>query len=338
MKALVSIEKAEGSTASAVLIQGNTFSDNAAVTEANVLEIRQRTTSFEMFDSEITETNVPCGGIKISNNEFKHNGGCRSSAGAMHLYCYITDLNSSMIDDGKVTVRSSFDSQYYTGDLQDEKYKTFGSTLGPATSSIVIPSEAGAAISVDPRMVELENNRYEDNLIGEDSSVVLVEGFPVFISRGDHYLRNHNWLEEAFNLVSPLASTFTYSVPSGQYIDHQYLETRARPSQSLITVTRAMYVEFYGTDFHENLILSEEATLATNSHGFLISDFVGTILLDGGTDFKRGRAISESKLLSQSVKKDGITHSGIFGNPWLFRRFRFTSFFIDGFIIEETKF
>mmetsp|Transcript_33868 Transcript_33868/g.52202 ORF Transcript_33868/g.52202 Transcript_33868/m.52202 type:complete len:102 (+) Transcript_33868:238-543(+) len=98
------------------------------------------------------------------------------------------------------------------------------------------------------------------------------------------YERNHNWFEEAFNELSFWREFFSYPAPAAPYIDEAYLATFTGASKSVITVSRALYVEFDGTSLTENMVVDVPGQ--GSSLGFLFTDLAGAFVLRGGATFK----------------------------------------------------
>lgn len=187
------------------LLVGNTFINNSALLDANVLNMRIRVNQTQLLATNYTaRQDLACGGITLRFNNFSRSIGCKNTFGAMHIYCYDATHKSNS---SKVRYAPEVDAQYFVGDLYDER-------LMAARPSELTRGARGRSYSyskykirgVQPEdlngrnnLLFLHGNEYHQNLAGAKRSVVQVEGFPIFECYNETYKGNENWFQLLFD-------------------------------------------------------------------------------------------------------------------------------------------
>ena len=83
-KGVIQISKITGP----IVIQGNTFTSNAALVNSNAISIQMGVSDFEDSDEISSETSDPvCGGISLTSNTFTSNLGCTQVSGIANIQC-----------------------------------------------------------------------------------------------------------------------------------------------------------------------------------------------------------------------------------------------------------
>ena len=96
----------------------------------------------------------------------------------------------------KVKYVNETDSQYLVGDHYDEELIT--QSPEEIKTSYTTHLVDGKKVEVDDLQIVLRKNEYIQNSAGNQSSIVHVEGYPMFKSIDEVYSQNENWHPEAF--------------------------------------------------------------------------------------------------------------------------------------------
>jgi hypothetical protein len=133
--------------------------------------------------------------------------------------------------------------------------------------------------------IALIQNQYRQNFAGNQSSIVNIEGYPIFKSVLEEYSDNENWYPEAFKL-SVLSKYFNLTSSPKVYSGMADFNLK---SKSIVSVWRPLIVEVTGSKFKNNFVVDDfdPTVLYTNvqSHALLFRDFAGKITLNGGVTF-----------------------------------------------------
>lgn len=86
-KGILIVELAQNKTAPAI-IYGNSFTNNSAIIDANVLNIRVINNINLLGYSYSSPTDLTCGGVTLNSNSFTNNSGCTQTNGAVFAYCF----------------------------------------------------------------------------------------------------------------------------------------------------------------------------------------------------------------------------------------------------------
>ncbi len=185
-----------------------------------------------------------------------------------------------------------------------------------------------------PLTFALEGNTYTENLIGEGTSVVLVEAVPIFVSRHELYEHNHNWFEEAFNQLSFWSEFFPYPEPPAPYSDAAFLAGFQGSSRSVITVTTAFLADFDGTSRIEHTVV--DLPRQSSSLGFLFTALAGGLIRNGAAPFQRLLLPADSEIMEDSIV--GGLPDSVWGTPWRFDRLKLSYLEAQGFGVEDNIF
>ena len=166
-----------------IVIQGNLFSDNAALVNSNVLSIQMGATSYTDATAIGQASSEPvCGGILISENRFLANNGCAQTAGVASLQC----LKPA--------------DWAYSDALSIYAFPEVAQMAGArTTSSATLTVEDGTtAYAADQGYLDIALNDVLNNHAGVRRSIIHVEGFPRVTFRSNTIGENENYLPNSF--------------------------------------------------------------------------------------------------------------------------------------------
>jgi hypothetical protein len=87
LKGIINLEQAYNSTSkNSFMIYGNTFEQNSALIDSNVLNFRKLATPDQL--TYRSSEDMKCGGLEFYSNTFLSNIGCKQTHGVMHIYCF----------------------------------------------------------------------------------------------------------------------------------------------------------------------------------------------------------------------------------------------------------
>ena len=106
-------------------------------------------------------------------------------------------------------------------------------------------------------------------------------------------------------------------------------------SQSILTVKRALRFELDGTNFDNNYVVDDtlpyvyDAWHHRQSHGLLLIDFVGQLILHGGATFQNNRGMQTGKHMADKLALS-YYQRGFKNRLIQFERFKLSKLVIDG--------
>lgn len=189
---------------------------------------------------------------------------------------------------------------------------------------------------VNKYRVVLDGNSYLHNFAGAQRSIVSIEGFPLVISRNETYKDNENWFQSAMlKYITNGATKINITAKEPKVYNSSQLATYPYKSQSILTIKRALRFELDGTRFDNNYVVDDTLPHEYDdwhhkqSHGLLLIDFVGELILHGGAIFQNNRGMQSGIHMADKLALS-YYQRGFKNRLIQFDRFKLSKFVIDG--------
>jgi hypothetical protein len=290
---LVYVYREPAYNASHILIDGNTFTNNVALSGANAITLQIG--SNDDYSSTIADTNdMPCANIKISSNTFEHNVGWFSTAAT------ILAIWMSADDDGPL----SSTSQLVTATVMKS---TFAANVN--TVSIVEMSET---LNTDTGRFILQNNVYNQNFAGQANAIVSLYSIRNLYMNNESFTNNEwNYKEALLYYGGFTSDEATSATAVGAFSIGSYFYTTASALDGMYRLDKlenyhpsaVLYLSSINYIHMVSVTFDNNAFAETQSEYQLTIGWTSGILFD----YCQGEAIFDS-ITFQNYKGLDLTH------------------------------
>ena len=220
-----------------IVISGNNFTDNAALVNSNVLSIQMGATSYTNATALALESSAPtCGGIVISANQFRNNGGCAQTAGIASLQC-LKPAN-----------------WVYSDELSVYAFPELTRMAGVQVSSSGVLTVENESYQANQGYVNIAGNDIRNNHAGVQRSIIHVEGFPWVVFSTNYIAENENYLPNSFRDCCRVYEQQTDKGTPAALTEIGEVLDRAK---TIVYVRGAETVSFTGDTFRANSVIDE---------------------------------------------------------------------------------